>query len=156
MEGNGKIIGCYFQGTIASNYGAGGIVGALESGGTVSGCYSIADFSGKGSYFGGIIGANKSSNSISSCYWSGNIYNGFGTSPAIAESPIKFDGTTGKTWEDAKTAMNTVFTNKGSIWNYDTQSNNVTEPLVIKPKQYTVNAGTTCTYLWAEPRWRCV
>lgn len=142
LEDNGKIIGCCFQGTIASNYGAGGIVGALESGGTVSGCYSIADFSGKGSYFGGIIGANKSSNSISSCYWSGNINKGFGTSPAIAESPIKVDGTTGKTWEDAKTAMNTVLTTKGSIWYYEIQSNNVNEPLVVKPKQYTVNAGT--------------
>lgn len=143
LEGNGKIIGCYFQGTINSQYGAGGIVGALESEGTVSGCYSIADFSGKGSYFGGIIGANKSSNSISSCYWSGNINKGVGTySWTTAESPIKVDGTTGNTWEDAKTAMNTVLTTKGSIWYYEIQSNNVNEPLVVKPKQYTVNAGT--------------
>lgn len=57
------------------------------------------------------------------------------------ESPIKVDGTIGKTWEDAKTAMNTALTN-GSLWSYETQSDNLTEPLVLKQKQYTVNAGT--------------
>lgn len=36
LSGTGKIIGCYYQGTITSPYGAGGIVGSLD-GGTVIG-----------------------------------------------------------------------------------------------------------------------
>lgn len=147
----GTVIGCSNSGTITSleiDGNAGGIVGYMN-GGNIKACYNIGMITGNDK--GGIVGEinyadgnvtidacyhtsetpvvgniNESMVTVSNCYWaSSSVTAAVGTGSAT----VTGGGQTAD-WSAAMSAMNAAL--NGSGWQYDENTDNETEPLVLE------------------------
>ena len=126
------VTGCYALCSLKGNECIGGISGCSH-GGIYTACYSKCSYS-SGSNIGGIVGSILTeSRTFTACYWlgDGNCTKGVGN---LDDTIVEVDGTEGKTWADAATAMNTAL---GSNFGYQYEVNSdsqIKEPLKLVKK----------------------